>query len=287
MNLFVYGTLLKGLCRFRVISGSAFLGHAFIKADLYDLGSFPAVAEGGGVVYGELYSIDERTLHDIDSIEGFRPDRPETSFYQRQKIAATSLHDGSTIQAETYFFNQELSRDKKIDCGDYRRYLIEGKVSGSGGEKHNTGLRQDRMWYIAYGSNMCTERLKKRIGDFFDLKTGYFEGYRLIFNKLSTDRKQVYANITPGGREQNCPFAAYLVTPEQLLMLDDCEGVAYNNYVRIGLPFTDKSGAEYSGQIYMAHPDKLVAPDKPQAHYLGFIQRGYQEHGFDLKYLSS
>jgi len=45
---FVYGTLLKGLKRDRVLSQSVFLGCGMIKGELYDLGCFPGLKEGAG-----------------------------------------------------------------------------------------------------------------------------------------------------------------------------------------------------------------------------------------------
>jgi len=89
-NVFVYGTLKKGnsrrgLNRWNV--GATFIGDAVTadaKFDLYDLGAFPAVGlNGENHISGEVWSVDDATLEDLDRIEGY-PD-----FYNRIEVNTT------------------------------------------------------------------------------------------------------------------------------------------------------------------------------------------------------
>ena len=124
MKMFVYGTLLKGLQRERALARSEFIGRAYIKGELYDLGRFPALKEGEGKVFGELYEIDERTLFCLDQIESYDPDNQQGSLYLRQNIAATLLHNQATVVTETYLYNRSVEgRSTRIISGDYRDYL--------------------------------------------------------------------------------------------------------------------------------------------------------------------
>ena len=50
MKCFVYGTLLNGMSRFDALLGADFLGLAFARGDLYDLGDFPGMVAGNVVV---------------------------------------------------------------------------------------------------------------------------------------------------------------------------------------------------------------------------------------------
>jgi len=124
MNIFVYGTLLKGLQRERALSRSELIGSAYIKGELYDLGRFPALKEGEEKVYGELYEINEQTLFRLDQIEAYDPDNHQDSLYLRIKTQVSLIHGEETIDAETYFYNRSVEgRSTKITSGDYRKYL--------------------------------------------------------------------------------------------------------------------------------------------------------------------
>jgi gamma-glutamylcyclotransferase (GGCT)/AIG2-like uncharacterized protein YtfP len=76
-RVFVYGTLKSGHHRNGIyLSGSKFVGQATIDGfELYSIrGAFPAVvrpADGqlGGLVYGEVYEVDDGTLRALDRLE--------------------------------------------------------------------------------------------------------------------------------------------------------------------------------------------------------------------------
>lgn len=266
MKIFVYGTLLKGMSRFGVLAESQFLGHGCIRGQLYDLGDYPAIIEGSGTVYGELYEIDGEKRRELDRIEAYHPDDEEHSLYLRKEADITLLNDGAYESAYAYFYNRDPDGYEQILCGDYRRYRLE--------------TLPGRQWYIAFGSNMSSERLKARIGEPGETAAGCLEGYRLMFNKIANSGG-VYANIAYIGSGCRCPFAAYSVSPEQLYQLDLYEGDP-SHYVRIGLPFSDRTGEiRDMGHIYIANPDKLTENGNPSSAYLKHIQTGYEEHGFD------
>lgn len=89
-NVFVYGTLKKGDTRRgldRWATGVAFVGPAVTSKSsysLYSLGAFPAVElNGNSQISGEVWSVDDTTLEDLDRIEGY-PD-----FYKRTQIDTT------------------------------------------------------------------------------------------------------------------------------------------------------------------------------------------------------
>jgi gamma-glutamylaminecyclotransferase len=73
--LFVYGTLMRGGARHRVLVGQRFLGEARTCPHyaLFDLGAYPGLvlseAEGRSI-HGELYEIDADLIARLDRIEG-------------------------------------------------------------------------------------------------------------------------------------------------------------------------------------------------------------------------
>lgn len=114
VNVFVYGTLRKGQIRHGVLKGSLFIGYGFLKGyDMYNLGSFPAIVKGSGVVYGEVYSTNEETLKTLDYIEGV-----DCGLYKRE-LKTIELESGEVIEAFVYVFSRSLSGAARIKDGDW------------------------------------------------------------------------------------------------------------------------------------------------------------------------
>ena len=125
--VFFYGTLMSGFKRpgrQRLDSKLTPIGRASIQAALYDVGLYPAaVPATDASVQGELHRMsDDSVLHELDEIEGFRPEQPDASLYRRLETPVT-LTDGRTATAWTYFYNAPLGNAPRIDSGDYLDYL--------------------------------------------------------------------------------------------------------------------------------------------------------------------
>jgi gamma-glutamylcyclotransferase (GGCT)/AIG2-like uncharacterized protein YtfP len=126
--VFFYGTLMSGFKRpgrERLDSRLASLGRGSIRAALFDMGLYPAaVPASDAQVTGELHRmIDaDAVLHELDEIEGFRPEEPDAGLYVRAETVVT-LEDGRTETAWTYFYNAPLGSAPRIESGDYLEYL--------------------------------------------------------------------------------------------------------------------------------------------------------------------
>ena len=95
-NLLVYGTLMPGASNHSLIE--RYVLHAVpgtAQAVLVDLGRFPALIPGNGLVRGVLLTIDSTVLKICDTLEGV------PHFYRRNKTTVT-LDDGSQIEAWVY-----------------------------------------------------------------------------------------------------------------------------------------------------------------------------------------
>lgn len=102
-SLFVYGTLLPGHGNHARISDH--VRHArpgTIQGILVDLGAFPALVHGEGIVKGMLLDVEDEAIRITDFIEGCRPDSDD-SLYVREQVQV-ALDDGNTMTAWTYFF---------------------------------------------------------------------------------------------------------------------------------------------------------------------------------------
>jgi len=125
--VFFYGTLMSGFKRrgrARLGSKLTPIGRGSIHAALFDVGLYPAaIPANDALVQGELHRMsDDTVLHELDEIEGFRPEEPDASLYRRLETPVT-LDDGRTELAWTYFYNAPLGNAPRIESGDYLDYL--------------------------------------------------------------------------------------------------------------------------------------------------------------------
>ncbi len=126
--VFFYGTLMSAFKRpgrSRVDPKLTSEGRGSIAAALFDVGIYPAAIPAfDSRVRGEIYRMfDSASVLDVlDEIEGFRPERPDESLYQRNEVAVT-FDDGHIANAWVYFYNAPLGRAPRIDSGDYLEYL--------------------------------------------------------------------------------------------------------------------------------------------------------------------
>jgi gamma-glutamylcyclotransferase (GGCT)/AIG2-like uncharacterized protein YtfP len=267
--LFVCGTLMKGLLRSHLLGDYTFHGPAVIdQTDLYDLGAYPGIRNGSGIVVGELNQIEEKDLSILDSVEGYIPEDKPKSLFTRKATTVTMLADGRTVDAFCYYYNRDIGGAHQISHGDYRRFLIE---------KNETLL-----WVAAYGSNLDSSRLEERVNDPGEWKKGSVPGFKLVFNKVSKKGSDVYANISYNGEGESCPAVVYKLTREQAEKLDSFE----LGYIRMSLPFNPHDGEAFFVQGYVALPDWLTGNRRPPAWYVKHLQNGYREHDLDLAYLA-
>jgi gamma-glutamylcyclotransferase (GGCT)/AIG2-like uncharacterized protein YtfP len=116
-QLFVYGSLMPGhfnYCRIeRHVRGAR---HGRIPGILIDLGAFPALLPGDGIVEGVALEIDPTALTITDRLEGYTPDRT-ACFYVRKKVIV-DFDDGEQVTAWTY----ELGDPRRIE--DHPRLVV-------------------------------------------------------------------------------------------------------------------------------------------------------------------
>jgi len=113
-HLFVYGTLKRDGSRHWIIEDFPFLGRAKAKGfALYDLGPYPAMVPGVGVVYGEVYEVSEEALQALDWVEGV------PVLYRRELIEVV-FEDGFSLKAWAYVYNGSVKGFPRIEDGEWK-----------------------------------------------------------------------------------------------------------------------------------------------------------------------
>lgn len=122
--VFVYGTLKKGFHNHGLLEESEYEGPGKVPGHLYVVGLPYYKKADDGVVYGELYRVDDNTLARLDRLEGYNEHNPERSFYNRIEVdTAIGDNEGYYIEgydkAFVYEYNGVVHEDARVKEGVY------------------------------------------------------------------------------------------------------------------------------------------------------------------------
>ncbi len=123
-DLFIYGTLMPGLRLEAEMHGAEHLGPARVPGWLVDVGRYPGLLHGDGLVSGEVYRVSDAQLARLDAVEDMVAGDRAASQYWRERV---QVRDGALTgqQVWTYVYNRPVDGLTPITHGDYRRYIRE------------------------------------------------------------------------------------------------------------------------------------------------------------------
>ncbi|KEZ76414.1 gamma-glutamylcyclotransferase family protein [Salinisphaera hydrothermalis] len=131
------------------------------------------------------------------------------------------------------------------------------------------------MYYFAYGSNMCTARLARRVPSVAPVGPAWLSGHRLHWHLVGNDgsgKCNVVETGDPGDRVYGVLFE---LDPARLDRLHAAEGPAYD--------FLELTTGHATGQataaIYRGRADWLDDALTPFDWYRDFVVTGAAEHG--------
>lgn len=128
--LFVYGTLRPALARgepARLIRGLRHCGAATVRGLLYDLGGYPGLVPGEGLVRGDLLEITSpEQFAALDAYEECSGPRP---LYRREVMPVVRA-DGEQVLAWVYLSARPLAAARPIPEGDYAAVSPGGSSAG-------------------------------------------------------------------------------------------------------------------------------------------------------------
>ncbi len=111
-QIFVYGTLKSGQCNHYFLRQFEPTPAIANKVDLHAGSSFPFALHGEGQAVGEVYTIDERTLKELDCLEGH-------PFWFRREMIPVQLESREIVMAWIYL-NDEAYNYPLISDGNWR-----------------------------------------------------------------------------------------------------------------------------------------------------------------------
>lgn len=122
LKLFVYGTLLRGEKNHHVLDGATCLfERCTLKAKMYDTGDgYPAIElAADGIIFGEVYEIDEPIWPALDALEGYTGN-PECDLYSKEVVTVQTM-DG-LLEVVVYTVCDESMKAVEIPSGDWIAY---------------------------------------------------------------------------------------------------------------------------------------------------------------------
>ena len=115
-KIFVYGTLMTGFGNNRLLRSSKLLRTATTRPEftMLHLGGFPGIVRGGDtVIHGEVWEVDQSTLHDLDRLES------HPNFYRREDITLSDVEDAQVYVLPQHWLSQG---NRIILSGDWRNH---------------------------------------------------------------------------------------------------------------------------------------------------------------------
>lgn len=137
------------------------------------------------------------------------------------------------------------------------------------------------MFYFAYGSNMSTPRLQRRI-DAVKIGKGKLSKYQLRFHKLSQKDGTGKCDIVRAQDSNDCVWGVvYALDDNDKLELDRIEGRGHGYEVRV-------VEIEIDGKIIQADTYVAITTEetlKPYDWYVMHVLRGAEENAFEQEYI--
>lgn len=135
--------------------------------------------------------------------------------------------------------------------------------------------------YIAYGSNLNIEQMKRRCPQATIAATGYIPDWRLVF--MGNGGSGNYLNIIPE-EGQKVPVAIWNVTDADEHNLDIYEGFP-RFYIKKNMTVFGDNGDLIDAFAYIMNPEFGPVLGKPSAMYVHTCRDGYFDFKFDTQVL--
>lgn len=254
--MFTYGTLMKGQRNHYYLKEESYIGDSMLNDyGLLELNGFPgAIPSEGKNVYGELYYVNDEEKKSIDYLEGSLYTYKMDFFFSGERLYFAGYYD--------YNFPED------VNTHDFR--IPYGKWDS---KKFN---KDEYVWYVCYGSNLCYERFMRYINRTSSKKEPlckktiiinhplYFDSYTKLW-----DGAKAFININESGKTYG---VKYLISKEQYEEIKRMEGSDYDIKYSFG---NDEYGINQLTFTTSRHFDTNYHPSSV---YLKTIKNGLNEN---------
>jgi hypothetical protein len=140
------------------------------------------------------------------------------------------------------------------------------------------------MRYFAYGSNMATQRLRRRVASAKPLGVARLPAYVLRFHKRSQDGSGKCNAFFTGVEADVVLGVLFEIDPAQKQDLDKAEGLGHG-YIESHLEVHQPTGA-VTAFAYIADPGAIDEMLKPFTWYRDIVIAGAKEHHLPKSYIT-
>ena len=140
------------------------------------------------------------------------------------------------------------------------------------------------MKYFAYGSNMCSSRLRDRVPSCKFYAVATIKGYKLKFHKRSEEDRSGKCNAfhTDDGNDEICGVV-FEIDESEKLSLDRAEGLGHGYNEKNVIVMT--KGGLIAAVMYVADSRAIDDSLAPYTWYKDFVVGGAKEHGLPKSYV--
>lgn len=142
------------------------------------------------------------------------------------------------------------------------------------------------MLYFAYGSNMCTGRLRGRVRSASFVRIARLTGHSFRFHKRSIDGSSKADAFETGNSSDSIWGAIFDLEENQKPSLDTAEGLGAG-YREKSAIVLDGNGQEHRAALYVADASSIDDTLRPYSWYKRFVVEGARQHALPDEYVSA
>jgi AIG2-like family len=140
------------------------------------------------------------------------------------------------------------------------------------------------MLYFAYGSNMCTGRLRRRVPSATVVRIAKLTGYSFRFHKRSRDGSGKGDAFETGDATDFVWGVIFEIDERQKPTLEEAEGLGAG-YAEKVATVLDENGQEYRVVLYVADAASIDDALRPYTWYKRFVVDGARQHALPNEYI--